>query len=75
MLESPVVRSNVEIPFPTVTSDAVKPGQTVFADLPDSFFTDFTDAGPNAVVQLCVQAAQNGASCSGRLDVRLPAAS
>jgi ribose transport system substrate-binding protein len=68
-------RSNVEIPFPTVTSGTVKLGQTVFADLPDSFFTDFTDSGPSAVVQLCVQAAQNGTSCSGRLDVRLPAAS
>lgn len=68
-------RSNIEIPFPTVTSDTVKLGQTVFADLPDSFFTDFTDSGANPVVRLCVQAAQSGASCSGRLDVRLPAVS
>ena len=48
------------IPFPTVTEKTVKDGKTVFPNLPDSFFADFTDSGPNATVEICVQAALTG---------------
>jgi ribose transport system substrate-binding protein len=65
-------RKDVMIPFPFVTNDTVKVGETVFPDLPDSFFDDFTDAGDNAVVKLCVDAALDGKACAGRLDVKLP---
>ena len=43
-----------------------------FPKLPDSFFTDFTDSGPKATVQICVQAALTGAACPGVLKVSLP---
>ena len=33
-----------------------KLGETVFPNVPDSFFDDFTDSGPNATVKICVQA-------------------
>jgi ribose transport system substrate-binding protein len=66
-------KKDVTIPFPFVTNATVKVGETVFPDLPDSFFADFTDSGPNAVVKLCVEAATDGKPCPGRLDVRLPA--
>ena len=40
-------KESITIPFPVVTSDnELKPGETVFPDLPDSFFADFTDSGP-----------------------------
>ena len=67
-------KKDVTIPFPYVTNATVKVGETVFPDLPDSFFADFTDSGPNAVVKLCVEAATDGTPCQGRLDVKLPAA-
>jgi len=67
-------KKDVTIPFPYVTNETVKVGETVFPDLPDSFFADFTDSGPNAVVKLCVEAATDGKPCQGRLDVKLPAA-
>ena len=67
-------RKDVTIPFPFVTNDTVKTGETVFPDLPDSFFADFTDSGPDAVVKLCVDAALDGKSCAGKLDVKLPSA-
>jgi len=57
-----------------VTNDTVKVGETVFPDLPDSFFTDFTDSGPTATLKLCVEAATDGKPCPGRLDVNLPSA-
>jgi ribose transport system substrate-binding protein len=66
-------RKDVTIPFPYVTSETVKVGETVFPDLPDSFFDDFTDAGANAIVTLCPQAALDGKSCGGTLKVSLPA--
>jgi ribose transport system substrate-binding protein len=50
----------------------VKSGATVFPNLPDSFFADFTDSGPKATVALCVQAALKGTPCPGKLTVRLP---
>jgi ribose transport system substrate-binding protein len=65
-------KGNIEIPFPTVTEKTVKNGQTVFPALPDSFFTDFTDSGPNATVKICVQAALTGKACPGTLKVNLP---
>lgn len=65
-------KGNINIPFPTVTEKTVKNGQTVFPALPDSFFTDFTDSGPNATVKICVQAALTGKACPGTLKVSLP---
>jgi ribose transport system substrate-binding protein len=67
-------RKDITIPFPYVTTDTVKVGETVFPDLPDSFFADFTDSGPDAVVKICVKAALDGTPCPGDLDVRLPKA-
>jgi ribose transport system substrate-binding protein len=68
-------RKDITIPFPYVTNETVKVGETVFPKLPDSFFDDFTDVGPKATVKLCVDAALNGTPCQGRLDVNLPPAS
>ncbi|HEY1366428.1 MAG TPA: sugar ABC transporter substrate-binding protein [Gaiellaceae bacterium] len=65
-------KGDINIPFPQVTEKTVKNKITVFPKLPDSFFTDFTDSGPNATVQICVQAALTGAACPGTLKVRLP---
>ena len=65
-------RKDVTIPFPYVTNDTVKEGETVFPKLPDSFFADFTDSGDAAVVKLCVEAALDGKACPGKLDVKLP---
>lgn len=67
-------KKDVTIPFPYVTNDTVKSGVTVFPDLPDSFFADFTDSGPNASVIFCVDAATDGKPCPGELKVNLPAA-
>lgn len=67
-------KKDVTIPFPFVTNDTVKVGETVFPDLPDSFFADFTDSGPNATVKMCVDGALNGTACPGELQVKLPAA-
>jgi ribose transport system substrate-binding protein len=67
-------RANITVPFPSVTDQTVKVGETVFPDLPDSFFADFTDSGPNAVVKICVDAALSGKPCSGTLNVNLPSA-
>jgi len=67
-------KKDITIPFPYVTNDTVKKGETVFPELPDSFFADFTDSGPNATVKLCVEAATDGKPCPGELNVNLPAA-
>ena len=67
-------KKDITIPFPYVTSETVKVGETVFPDLPDSFFADFTDAGPHATVKICVDAALDGKACAGGLAVELPAA-
>ncbi len=74
ILQKTYPRNDITIPFPFVTSDTVKVGETVFPDLPDSFFADFTDSGPDAVVKICVKAALDGTACPGDLNVRLPAA-
>jgi ribose transport system substrate-binding protein len=65
-------KGDINIPFPAVTEKTVKLGLTVFPNLPDSFFTDFTDSGPKATVVICVQAALSGKACPGTLKVRLP---
>ena len=65
-------KSNIEIPFPFVTHKTVKNGLTVFPNLPDSFFADFTDSGPKATLVICVKAALTGKPCPGSLKVRLP---
>ena len=65
-------KGNIEIPFPAVTEKTVKLGLTVFPNLPDSFFTDFTDSGPKGTVVICVQAALSGKACPGTLKVNLP---
>lgn len=65
---------DITIPFPIVTNDTVKEGVNVFSNLPDSFFADFTDSGPNAVVEFCSDAALKGTPCSTSLTVRLPEA-
>jgi ribose transport system substrate-binding protein len=76
-------RKDIEIPFPAAASKPVKvngtsfpqvkEGETVFKNLPDSFFDDFTDAGANATVKICVGAALSGKPCPGTLKVTLPA--
>ena len=66
-------KQDITIPFPYVTNETVKVGETVFPDLPDSFFADFTDSGPNAVLSLCVNAALDGKACGDSLKVNLPA--
>jgi ribose transport system substrate-binding protein len=64
-------KKSIAIPFPVATSDSLKVGETVFADLPDSFFADFTDSGSNATVILCQNAATDGTPCPGTLKVNL----
>ncbi len=65
-------KKDVTIPFPYVTNETVKVGETVFPDLPDSFFDDFTDSGPHPILTLCIDAATEGKPCPGKLDVNLP---
>ncbi len=67
-------KKDITIPFPYVTNDTVKKDETVFENLPDSFFADFTDSGANATVKLCVEAATDGKPCPGELNVNLPSA-
>jgi ribose transport system substrate-binding protein len=67
-------KKNVDLPLGIVTDETVKVGETVFPDQPDSFFDDFTDSGPNAVVKLCLGAALDGKSCGETLHVVLPPA-
>ena len=74
ILQKSYPKKDITIPFPFVTSETVKDGETVFPKLPDSFFADFTDSGPDATVTICVDAALNGTPCPGTLDVRLPKA-
>ncbi len=67
-------KKDITIPFPFVTNDTVRPGETVFPQLPDSFFTDFTDGGASPMLKLCVDAALDGKACPGTLSVVLPSA-
>ncbi len=72
VLKKEYPKQDITIPFPYVTNDTVKVGETVFPDLPDSFFDDFTDAGPHPSVVFCAKAALDGAPCGGALAVNLP---
>lgn len=74
ILQKSYPKKDITIPFPFVTSETVKDGETVFPKLPDSFFADFTDSGPDATVKICVDAAMNGTACQGNLNVHLPTA-
>ena len=74
ILQGTYPKKNITIPFPYVTHETVKVGETVFPDLPDSFFDDFTDSGPNAIVKFCIDAALKGSPCEGALVVNLPKA-
>ena len=74
VLQGKYPKKDVSLPLAIVTSDTVKAGETVFPDQPDSFFADFTDGGPDAIVKLCLDSALNGTSCGGRLTVNLPSA-
>ncbi len=65
-------KHNVVLPAPVVTTSTVKSGVTVFPSLPDSFYATFTDSGPKATVEICVNAALHGTPCPGSLTVRLP---
>jgi ribose transport system substrate-binding protein len=67
-------KTSITIPFPVATSDSLVSGETVFPGLPDSFFADFTDSGPNATVVLCQEAATDGKPCPGSLKVNLGSA-
>jgi len=74
VLKGTYPKKNVTLGFPTVTDETVKVGETVFPDLPDSFFDDFTDSGDHAILKLCVAAALDGKPCGGGLTVNLPGA-
>lgn len=65
---------DITIPFPIVTNATAKEGVNVFPHLPDSFYADFTDSGPNAVVEFCSDAPLKGKPCGTHLKVRLPKA-
>ena len=64
ILEHKHAKKSIVLPFPVVTDQTVKSGATVFPNLPDSFFADFTDSGPKATVVICVQAALKGTAVS-----------
>jgi ribose transport system substrate-binding protein len=72
ILKKQHAKGDITIPFPKVTDQTVKEGETVFKNQADSFFTDFTDSGPNATLKLCVGAALTGKPCPGTLKVNLP---
>lgn len=65
-------KHNIVLPAPVVTTQTVKAGVTVFPNLPDSFYATFTSSGPDATVQICVNAALYGKPCPGTLNVKLP---
>jgi ribose transport system substrate-binding protein len=67
-------KTSITIPFPVETSDTLVVGKTVFPDLPDSFFADFTDSGDKATLVLCQKAGTDGTPCEGELRVNLGAA-
>jgi len=72
VLQGKHAKADITIPFPFVTTDTVKEGETTFSNLPSSFFADFTDSGPNAVVSVCVTAATQGQPCPNGMSVKLP---
>jgi ribose transport system substrate-binding protein len=66
-------RGNVTVPFPTVTEQTVKLGETAFDDVEDGFFTGITDTGPHPVLTMCIDSALKGTPCARRLNINLPA--
>jgi ribose transport system substrate-binding protein len=72
VLQGKHAKSDITLPFPYVTQDTVQQGTTVFSSLPSSFFDDFTDSGPNATVNICINAATQGQACPGSLDIKIP---
>jgi ribose transport system substrate-binding protein len=72
VLQGKHARKDITIPFPSVTTDTVKEGETTFKNLPSSFFADFTDSGPKATVKICVTAAEKGKPCPGSLKIAIP---
>jgi ribose transport system substrate-binding protein len=67
-------KKNVNVPYPTATSQTVKEGKTVFADLQDSFFTPFSDTTPAHLVQMPLSEVQTGKASRDQLTVKLPKA-
>lgn len=72
ILQGKHAKSSVVLPFPIVNNQTVKLGQTVFNNVPSSFFDDFTDSGPKATVVICLKAALTGKPCPGSLNIRIP---
>lgn len=72
VLEGRYPKKDIVIPFPYVTDETVKVGETVFPNLPDSFYPDFTDHGPDAIIKLCIEGALEGKACPGKLEINLP---
>lgn len=65
-------RTNVEIPFPSVTDQTVRLGDSVFTNVEDNFFTGVTDTNPNPVLSMCLASAQTATPCGASLQVNLP---
>jgi ribose transport system substrate-binding protein len=72
VLQGKHAKTDITLPFPSVTTSTVQEGVTAFSNEPSSFFDDFTDSGPNATVKTCLAMATQGKPCPGNLDVRLP---
>src|SRR5579884_4170509 len=72
VLQGKHAKTDITIPFPSVTTDTVQQGETAFSNLPSSFFDDFTDSGPNAVVSICAAAATQGQTCPNGISIKLP---
>jgi ribose transport system substrate-binding protein len=72
VLQGKHAKADITIPFPTVTTDTVREGETAFNNLPSSFFADFTDSGSNAVVSICVAAATQAQTCPNGMSTKLP---
>jgi ribose transport system substrate-binding protein len=65
-------RKSVTVPFPTVSTSTVKPGLTVFPELPDSFFTAVTDTTPQRLVEVPLSEVVTGKPARSSIDVKLP---
>jgi ribose transport system substrate-binding protein len=72
VLQGKHTKADITIPFPFVTQDTVKEGETTFSSLPSSFFADFTDSGPNAAVAICVEAATDAKVCPNGVKIAIP---
>jgi len=72
VLQGKHAKANITIPFPSVTTNTVREGETTFKSLASSFFADFTDSGPKATLKLCVNAAVSGKPCPGSLKITIP---